>query len=96
MLVLSGLIQGRDLNRIKIEALGGALGQFIAAHSVEENKELLAAVAPVLPIVMKHINPTASEKEPVKIVTEIAEHSKAKPSTNLTWQQQQHKKKERR
>lgn len=95
LLVVSGLVQGQALNQIKIEAMGNALGQFIAAHNVEENKEILAAVAPVLPIVMKHINPTASEKEPVQIVTEIAEKSKHKTVPNLSWQQQQHKKKKK-
>lgn len=93
MLVLSCIIQGRTLNQLKIEALGSALGQFIAAHNVEENKEIVLAVAKVLPVVMKHINPTESEKEPAQIVTEIAEKSKSPPVNNPNSQQRQKKRK---
>jgi hypothetical protein len=95
LLVLMGLHQVKDLSRIRVEALGSALGQFISAHSVEENLEILQAVNPVLPIVMKHINPTASEKEPAQIVKEIAEKSKYKPVTNQNWQNPHRKKKKR-
>jgi len=78
LLVASGLIQGAAREKLQLEAVANAAGQFIAAHNVQENKEILAAVAPLLPIVMQHINPAAVGNDPVQIVTEIAEKAAAK------------------
>lgn len=73
LLFASALAEGRNLQTVKIEAIGGAVGQVIASHTVSENTEILKAAAKVLPIITKHINPSASEQKPVDIVTEIAE-----------------------
>jgi len=75
LLMIMGVLQGRELNRVRIEAIGSAAGQFIAAHTVDENIEILQAMHKLLPIVTKHISPVPGEKEPMQIVTELAEKS---------------------
>lgn len=80
LLFAMGVMQGKDLAHIKIEAIGGAVGRFIAAHSIKENLEILKYVTAILPVITKHINPTSTENEPVKIATEIAEKSGINPS----------------
>jgi hypothetical protein len=81
VLIVMGALQGRELSRVRIELLGNAVGQFIAAHTIEENIEILQAVGRVLPIIAKRINPTTAENEPVQIVAEIAEKSGQKAAT---------------
>jgi hypothetical protein len=81
LLIIMGAIQSRDLNRNRIELMGRGLGQVIASHTLEENLANLQIAARILPTISKHINPTAPEQEPVKIVTELAE--KNSPRMNM-------------
>jgi hypothetical protein len=83
LLTIMGVIQARELNRMRIEAMGSAVGQFIAAHTIDENIEILKAVHKFLPVITKHINPSPDEKEPVRIVTELAEKSGSAGSLKL-------------
>jgi hypothetical protein len=73
ILFLIGIQQGTKLDGVKLQAVGSAVGQFLAAHTVDENKEIIKAVAPILPILAKHVQPMQSEAEPAAILKEVME-----------------------
>jgi uncharacterized membrane protein len=92
LLVVSAIIEALELERLRIEAIGNAVGQVIASHSVEENTEILQMTARVLPVIMKHVNPTPDENKPAEIVAEIAETSApARPAQAERNQRKRHR-----
>jgi hypothetical protein len=77
-LFVASVIDGHQLNQLKIEAIGSAVGQVIASHTVKENVEILSMAAKVLPVITKHINPEDSEMQSAEMMQEIAERSTSK------------------
>ena len=81
LLITAALTQMRGLGQVKIEAIGAAMGQVIAAHTVKENTEILQMASKILPVITKHINPNAEEIKPVVIVTEVADSTQSGTKT---------------
>ena len=93
-LLVASIIDGQQLNRLKIEAIGSAVGQVIASHTVKENVEILSMAAKVLPVITKNINPVDSEMQSAEMVQEIAERSTSKMA--LTGNNRQPNRRDRR